>query len=117
LNLFKARTGDEKLAYAIARCDWKNWFAKYQIRQHYSLDSVIEDEDGNETTLAETIVGECEFENKMDGKLDGERIWNKLPAMIKPIVRKRLLGRALSNTERSTLNRWIKREGYQLLIA
>jgi len=115
LNLLKAKASDEKLAYAIARCDWKSWWDKYQIRQHYSLDSVVEDEDGNEITLAETIVGECEWEAKMDGELDGQRIWDRLPDIIKPIVTKRLLGRALSNTERSKLNRWIKQEGYQLL--
>jgi len=102
------------------------------VRQHYSLDTVIDDDSGNPVTMAELLVGETEFEFKMDGKLDGERIWDKLPADIKPLIQKRLLGKplsserkrgnqkidsALSNTERSRLNRWIHKEGYKLLIS
>ena len=48
LAILKARTKDERLAYTIARCDWRNWWAKYSIRQHYSLDSVVEDDEGNQ---------------------------------------------------------------------
>jgi hypothetical protein len=117
LNLLEASPADEKLAYSIARCDWRNWWAKYPLREHYSLDSVIEDEDGEEVTLGELLVGETEFEAKVCGKLDAARIWRSLPKDIKPVIKKRLAGRALTNTERSRLNRWIKREGYQLLIA
>jgi len=117
LALLKAKTKDERLAYAIARCDWKDWWSKYKIRQHYSLDSVTEDEDGNPVTLGELIVGESEFELKMDGKLDAYRIWNKLPDKIKPIIQNRLLGMALTHQERNTLNYWIKTKGYQLLLA
>ena len=32
LAVFKAKTKDERLAYAIARCDWRNWW-----RRHTSL--------------------------------------------------------------------------------
>jgi hypothetical protein len=116
LACFKAKTRDEKLAYAIARCDWINWWKKFKIRQHYSLDTVIEDEDGNLQRIGELIVGELDFEYRLDGKVDAKRIWHKLPDNIKPIVRNRLLGKALTNTERSTLHRWIKRQGYQLLL-
>ena len=77
LAVLKARTKDEKLAYAIARCDWLNWWKKYKIRQHYSLDTIVEDEDGNPRQMAELIVGEVDFEYKMDGKVDAERIWHK----------------------------------------
>jgi len=117
LALLKHKTKDDKLAYAIARCDWKNWWQKYKIRQHYSLDMVTDSDNGDPVTLGETLVGEVEFERKMDGKLDGQRIWQKLPGNIKAIVNKRLIGKALNNTERSQLNRWIKTQGYQLLIA
>ncbi|GAH01794.1 unnamed protein product, partial [marine sediment metagenome] len=54
-----------KLAYAIARCDWIDFWKRYKIRQHLSLDSVTEDESGNPVTLAEMLVGETEFERKM----------------------------------------------------
>ena len=117
LALFKAHARDDKLAYAIARCDWRDWWKKYKIRQHYSLDSVIEDEDGNPATLGELIIGEAEFELKMDGKLDAERIWNKLPDNIKPIIRSRLIGQALTGAQRVALHRWIGTSGYQLLLA
>ena len=117
LAILKAKTSDEKLAYAIARCDWRDWWSKYTIRQHYSLDSVTEDDDGNPVTLGELIVGEAEFERKMDGKLDAQRIWEVLPDNIKPIVTNRLLGKALTHQERNTLNYWVKSTGYQLLLA
>jgi hypothetical protein len=117
LAILKARTKDEKLAYAIARCDWLNWWKKYKIRQHYSLDTIIEDEDGNPQRMGELIVGEVDFEYRLDGKVDAERIWHKLPDNIKLIVKNRLLRKALTNTERSILNRWIKSKGYQLLLA
>jgi len=117
LTLLKHKTKDDKLAYAIARCDWRNWWAKYRIRQHYSLDMVIDSDNGNPITLSEMLVGEVEFERKMDGKLDGQAIWHKLPSNIKAIVSKRLIGKALNNTERSQLSRWIKAQGYQLLLA
>lgn len=117
LALLKAKLKDERLAYAIARCDWKDWWRKYMIRQHTSLDSVTEDEDGNPTTLAELIVGETEFERKMDGKMDAERLWNKLPDNIKPLVQNRLLGKALTHQERNTMNYYVRTKGYQLLLA
>jgi len=116
LAIYKAQTSDERLAYALARCDWKDWWAKYKIRQHYSLDLVVEDEDGSPVTLSELIVGECDFELRMNGKLDAERIWDKLPDTIKPIVQNRLLGKALTHQERNTLNYWVKTKGYQLLL-
>lgn len=116
LAVLKAKTKDERLAYAIARCDWQDWWGKYSIRSHYSLDSVVEDDEGNPTRLAELIVGETEFERKIDGKLDAERIYNQLPATIKPLVNKRLIGKALTGAERVAMHRYIKRDGYKLLL-
>ena len=117
LAVLKLKTKDERLAYAIARCDWRDWWRKYSIRQHYSLDSVTEDEEGNPVTLAETLVGEVEFERKINGKLDAERIWNKLPLDIRPLVFKRLMGQSLNASERGILFRWISKAGYQLILA
>ena len=116
LALLRARPKEPRLAYAIARCDWRDWWKKYKIRQHYSLDSVTEDEDGNPATLGELIIGESEFELKMDGKLDAQRIWHKLPSTIKPIIQHRLLGQALNQNERKQLSRWVQSHGYQLLL-
>ena len=108
---------DERLAYAIGRCDWQDFWRKYTIRQHYSLDSVVEDNEGNPVTLSELIVGEVEFERKMNGKLDAERIWNKLPEVIKPLVNKRLIGKALTRQERNTMNYFVRTKATQLLLA
>ena len=116
LAVFKAKTRDERLAYTIARMDWLNWWKRYKIRQHTSLDSVIEDSEGNPTTLAEMLVGEVEFENKINGKLEAERIWEQLPDSIKPIVNNRLIGKALTSRERVALHRYIKADGYKLLL-
>jgi len=116
LAVFKAKIKDERLAYAIACCDWRDFWRKYSIRQHYSFDTVVEDDDGNPVTLSEVLVGEVEFERKMDGKLDAERIWNKLPKLIKPLVQKRLIGKALTATERKQMSRYIKADGYRLLL-
>jgi DNA-directed RNA polymerase specialized sigma24 family protein len=117
LAVLKTKTPDERLAYAIARCDWRDWWKKYKIRQHYSLDSVTEDEEGNPVTLGELIVGESEFEIKMNGDLDAMRIWNRLPDKIKAIVKKRLLSQPLLNTERAALSYFVKTQGTQLLLA
>ena len=117
LAVFKAKTKTERLAYAIARCDWKNWWARYKIRQHTSLDSVTEDDTGDPVTLAELLVGETEFELKMNGKMDAERIWDRLPSHIKPIVQNRLLGKALTHYQRTQLSRYVIKDGYKLLIA
>lgn len=116
LAVLKVKTKDERLAYAIARCDWIDFWKAYKIRQHYSLDSIVEDTEGNPVTLGELLVGETEFERKMDGKLDAERIFDALPSHIQPIINKRLIGKALNQTERKRLNRYVKAEGYKLLL-
>ena len=117
LAVFKTKISDEKLAYAIARCDWQDWWRKYKIRQHYSLDSITEDNSGNPVTLAELIVGEVEFENKVNGKIEAQRIWGLLPVDIKPLVLKRLIGKALTNKERAKMSYFVKTKGTQLLLA
>lgn len=112
-------TTDEPLAYAIARRDWQDWWKHFKVRSHFkagSLNQTVMDADNQEVELAELIVGEVDFEKRMDGKIDADRIWETLPEDIKPIVQRRLLGYPLNNTERSKLNRWIKREGYRLLL-
>jgi len=116
LAVLKAKCASEKLGYAIARCDWANWWRAYKRRQHYSLDSVVNDTKGNPKTLGEMLVGETEFERKMDGKIEAERIFDKLPEAIKPIINKRLIGKALNASERNKLNRYVKNEGYKLIL-
>ena len=116
LAVLKIQTKDERLAYAIARCDWQDFWKRYKIRQHYSLDSIVDDSEGNPVTLGELLVGETEFERKMDGKIDAERIYNLLPLHIQPIIDKRLIGKALNSSERNKPNRYVKAEGYKILL-
>ncbi len=131
LAVFRAKTSDEKLAYAIARCDWQDFWKKYTIRQHTSLDSVVSDSEGSTATLADLLVGECEFENKQNGKFEAERIWSLIPDNIKPIVLKKLEGKTLTaprlkagrpkieapliGKHRKAYSRWLRKEAYTLL--
>lgn len=111
LALLERATKDERLAYSIARFDWIDWWRKFTVKQHFfagSLQDTVEDGDGNETMLAELLVGECEFERKMDGELDGKALWARLPRPIQVIVQKRLYGKALNGAERMRLMRFAK---------
>ena len=118
LALLERPTRDERLAYAIARCDWVDWWRKFKTKQHFfggSLQDIVEDGDGNETMLSELIVGECEFERKMDGLLDGKALWAKLPDNIKAIVQLRLEGRPLRNNQRAILSKFARK--HPMLLA
>ncbi len=118
LKLLQARIQDEKLCYAVARCDWSDWWKRYKVREHYSLDeSVSQDESGNPVTLGDLLTNEIRFENMVEGKLDAVTIWEKLPVNIKGIVTKRLQCRALTATERKQLNRFVHAQGTSLLLA
>jgi DNA-directed RNA polymerase specialized sigma24 family protein len=118
LKLLESRIADEKLCYAVARCDWQDWWKRYKVREHYSLDvSVSQDESGNPVTLGDLLVNEIRFETMIDGKLDAVAIWNQLPSEIKPIITKRLQSKALSATERKRLNRFVHGQGTSLILA
>ena len=129
-------TTDAAFAYTIARRDWQSWWQKYKLHSQYYegyLSETILNADGEETELAELLVGEIEFERKQIDHHDTKRLWQRLPESIKPLILKRLQGKplgsprrrkagkpkssgTLSNTERSRLNRWVKTEGHKLLI-
>ncbi len=116
LAVLTIKTKDEKLGYAIARCDWRDFWKKYKTRQHYSLDSVVDDTEGNPVTLAELLVGETEFERKMNGKLDCQQVFDSLPAHIQPLIEKRLMGYTLNKTERNALNYFVRKDGYKIIL-
>ena len=120
IAILEAKTKDEPLAYAIARCDWRNWWEKKMTRANYlggSLNKTVMDSEGGEVELGELLVGEVEFEAKICDKLEASRLWNKLPEQIKPIIQNRLLGIALVQLQRKQLSRYLKKDGYKLLIA
>ena len=131
-------SGTEKLAFAytIARRDWQNWYKSYKLHSQFYggyLSDTLTNSDGEETELAELLVGEVEFERTQIGKLDAASLWHQIPADIQKLVIKRLQGKplgtsrnrkggrpkqsqTLNNTERSRLNRYVKTEGFKLLI-
>jgi len=130
-------TDNPAFAYTIARRDWQDWWSKYKLHSQFYegyLSETIVNADGEETELAELLVGEIEFERKQIDRLDTQQLWRQIPSDIQKLVLKRLQGKplgvsrprkagkpkssgALDNTERQRLNRWVKAEGYKLLIS
>ena len=111
-----AKPGADKLAYAIARCDWKNWWRAYKIRQHYSLSEPIgHGDEGQAITYGDLLVGEAEFEERVNGKIEAERIWAKLPQHIQGIVRRKLLGQKTNATDRLDLRVFAERNPHLIM--
>jgi len=105
LAILEHDTKDERLAYAIARCDWRDWWEKYKTRQHYSLDMVI-DKDSRES-FGDLLIGEIEFENRMNGELDGKRLFDQLPSWIQKLATKYQNGEQIRCGERKQLSNWV----------
>lgn len=80
-----------------------------------SLDSVVEDTEGNQASFGELLVGETEFELKMDGELDAQRLYDRLPEGIKYLVDRRLMGYSLKKLERECLERWAAKNAMMLV--
>jgi hypothetical protein len=117
LVLLEAQVENVKLAYAIARCDWQDWWRRYTVKSHYivaSLEDVVYKDD-EAYQLGELIVGEADCETRIIGKVDGQRLWQSLPGQIKEIVQKRLLGKALNACERKRLSRFAQSHSSLLL--
>ena len=51
-------------------------------------------------------MGECDFELKMDGELDAQRIYDQLPDWAKRLVERRLTGQKTSPAECKLLTKW-----------
>jgi hypothetical protein len=105
LTLWEKRIQDNGIAYAVAHCDWVDWWRAYLIRSHYSLDSVANDESGD--TFGDLLVGVCDFEAQICGKINGDRLLQALPSGIRHIVQKRLDGHSLTGGESIMLNRFV----------
>ena len=61
---------------------------------------------GYAVTMGELVVGECDFEFKLDGKIDAERLYLKLPDKLKAVVQKKLLGQMVSPFDNEDLQKW-----------
>jgi DNA-directed RNA polymerase specialized sigma24 family protein len=111
LTLWRKRLPDVKLAYAIARCDWIDWWKRYKVRSHYGFVSVEETEvsEAEDVKLqSEILVGEVDFEQKMCNRAEARWILSRIPRSIKALAQKRLLGQSLNVTERRELTGFIK---------
>jgi hypothetical protein len=127
LAVLDSGTEKPEFAYTIARRDWQDWWRTFKLHSQFHegyLSEVILNSDGEETELAELLVGEIEFEAKQIDKLDAGWLWKRLPKDIQKLVVKRLQGKplgvsrkgkgrpkstgSLDNTERQRLNRWVK---------
>lgn len=105
LALYEHNVTDNGIAYAIALHDWSDWWSAYKIRSHYSLDSVANKETGQ--TFGDLLIGVCDFEAQIQGKINGDRLLESLPERIRGIVQKRLDGHALTKLEHSLLRRFV----------
>lgn len=115
LRLLEARCKNDKLAYAIARCDWKDFWKAYKLHSQYNLDSIermADSEDGGgygqdaidrRMYHAELLTGECEFEATIDSQI----LFSKLPHDVQGIVAKKLSGYASTKLEQSILRRFV----------
>ena len=131
LAIWKVKPDSEQLAYAIARCDWLDWWKSYKIKQHLNLESITDSDDNNPDNLADMIIGSVEYETRYDGKIEAETIWSKIPSDIKPIILKKLSGKALTSGKRKVgkvkiqspiigkhrvaYSRWLRKQAYQIL--
>lgn len=131
LAIWKVRTNDEKLAYSIARCDWLDFWKAYKTKQHVTLESITDSEDNNPDNLADMLIGSVEYETRYDAELDSQDIWNQIPEDIKPIILKKLHGKALTSGRRKAgrpkveqpligkhrvqYHRWLRKQAYKIL--
>lgn len=105
LTLWEKRISDNGIAYAVAHCDWANWWRAYKIRSHYSLDSVANNESGD--TFGDLLVDVCDFEAQICGKINGDRLLETLPDYVRKIVQKRLDGHSLTGGEAIMLRKFV----------
>lgn len=111
LALLEIKPDSPRLAYAVARCDWKNWWEKYRRSRLFcdrSLNEKLTDEQGNVAEMGELLAGEVEWEIKKNGELDARALWEKIPDTIKPIVLKRQARRPLTDAERQRFSRFMR---------
>ena len=116
IKLLEARPCSDKLAYAIARCDWKDFWKAFKIRSNYnweSIERIADAEDGGgygedaidrQVYHSALLDGQIEIERKTDAKI----LWDMLPKQIQAIVNKRLEGHALTGAERVAMCRYMK---------
>ncbi len=64
LALLEANTDEPKLQYAVARCDWLNWWGKYKTRQHYSVNVDFDTETAEQIGINSYQLAELSEQSK-----------------------------------------------------
>jgi hypothetical protein len=115
--LYSQGITDNGIAYAVARADWVDWWRAYKMRSHYSLDGTVRvsqmagKDTGDIITVAGSygslLVGVCDFEAQILGKVNGERLLEALPPHIRRMVQRSLEGYPLKGGDRVMLNKWV----------
>ncbi|KKK56637.1 hypothetical protein LCGC14_3062530 [marine sediment metagenome] len=88
LALLSAQTPDERLAYTIARADWKDFWGRYKTRQHYRDGRTVLDVEGEQVDMVDLLTGACEYE-KLDSEIDGKALIHTLPQWIQDTLNPR----------------------------
>jgi len=115
IKLLELRAHDDKMAYAVARCDWKDWWKAFKLRVNYnwqSIERMADAEDGGygqeaidrQIYHSALLQGEVEFERKVDIDI----LWNKLPERIQAIISKQIAGYCPTGAERVALCNYLK---------
>ncbi len=111
LIIYKSRVNDERLAYAMARCDWKNWWKSYKLHSQFWHETRLEDsvsnDDGDSIAWSELFVGEAEFESRFIAELDTSDLISQFPSCIKMMLTRALNGQAIRGSERKILDKWV----------
>ncbi len=111
LTLYRNRVADERLAYSIARCDWKDFWKSYKTHSQFihgdNLETEVKDNDGNAIQWGELMVGEAEFQVKLDAELDNSTLLAQFPVCFRKIIERRLLGYSITGGEKRMLDKWV----------
>lgn len=107
--------------WSIAANWVKDWWKAYSYRQHYSLDweDGAHSEGGDDTvsTLSDSLASEIDCIAQIEGVLDGQGLWTRLPESIQTIVRRRLMGYKVIGRQAGILNRWVAEHASELHLA
>ena len=107
IKLLEARPDTLGLTFSLAKGYTMDWLRKWYVRQHVSLDLVIDAE--SKTTLGDVIADEVQYEAITIGKIDAARLWQQIPKYERAIVVKKLQGKRLSKAEDWDLNHFAKK--------
>jgi hypothetical protein len=111
-TIYDNRVNDERLAYAMARCDWKDWWKSYKLHSQFAhttrLDDTVSNSDGELVQWSDLFIGEAEFESKLIADLDASQLLSQFPTCFRKIVEKQLSGIRITGGERRMLDKWVK---------